>query len=105
MRGEKKELQTEAERGDRAAIVELRATDVESGSNGLGQMSVCLRCVALTFAVVCGVLLLLIVGAQDLLLRLWGPCRLRGRRRGRRGRRGGHRGFLLGLRPANTTVG
>lgn len=70
--------------------------DIVSRSNGVGQV------ISMTFAVVCGVLLLLIVGAQDLLLRLWGPCRLRGRRRGRRGRRGSHRGFLLGLRPIKT---
>ncbi|TNN75976.1 hypothetical protein EYF80_013739 [Liparis tanakae] len=63
------------------------------------------RSFALTFAVVRGVLLLLIVGAKDLLLRLRGPCRLRGGRRERRGRRGTHRRFLLGLRPVNTTVG
>lgn len=56
----------------------------------------------LTFAIVCWVLLLLIVGAQDLLLRLWGPCRLGGRWRGRWGRRCDHWGFLLGLRPGKT---
>lgn len=67
----------------------------------IGVLCMFSRCSILTFAVIRRVLLLLIVGAQDLLLRLRGPRRLRGRRRGRRGRRDTRRGFLLRLRPAD----
>lgn len=94
---------TEEESADRSrnwrVTLELGVAEKALGGGWDGWVP---RNLLLTFAVVCWVLLLLIVGAQDLLLWLWGPSRLGGRWRGRRGRRYAHWGFLLGLRPGKT---